>query len=165
MRNRSDALARGAGRAFSLDPPPARRRTFSPMKTLVREVSGGPRAVGPYSLGAIVSGRLLFVSGQVPLNPSTGKMERGTIAQQTERVLLNIQTIVEAAGGKMDRVANCRVYLQPLTPETFAAMNEVYAKFFGKNPPTRSTIGCQLLGFDVEIDCVVALDADAPESR
>lgn len=165
MKNRGGALARVRSRAFSLDPPPAGRRTCLPMKTLVREVSGGPRAVGPYSLGAIASGRLLFVSGQVPFNPATGAVERGTIAQQTERVLLNIQTIVEAAGGKMENVVNCRVYLQPLTPETFAAMNGVYAKFFGNHPPTRSTIGCQLLGFDVEIDCVVALDADSPESR
>lgn len=128
------------------------------MKTILREVPNGPRAAGPYSLGAVASGRLLFVSGQVPFNPATGKVERGTIEQQTERVLLNIQAIVEAVGGKMENAVNCRVYLQPLTPETFAAMNGVYAKFFGANPPTRSTIGCQLLGFDVEIDCVVALD-------
>ncbi|MCC7519063.1 MAG: hypothetical protein IT578_07755 [Verrucomicrobiae bacterium] len=128
------------------------------MKTVLREVPNGPRAVGPYSLGVTASGRLLFISGQVPFNPATGKVERGTIEQQTERVLLNLKTLVEAAGGRMENVVNCRVYLQPLTPETFAAMNGVYGKFFRENPPSRSTIGCQLLGFDVEIDCVVALD-------
>lgn len=129
------------------------------MKTPIREVPNGPRAVGPYSLGVIASGRLLFVSGQVPYNPATGKIERGTIEQQTERVLSNIRAIVEAAGGRIENAVNCRVYLQPLTPETFAAMNGVYGKFFEANPPSRSTLGCQLLGFDVEIDCVVALDA------
>ena len=134
-------------------------RTLARMKTAIREVQNGPRAVGPYSLGVVTSGRLLFVSGQVPFNPTTGKVERGTIEQQTERVISNIKAIVEVAGGRMENVVNCRVYLQPLTPETFAAMNGVYAKFFGENPPSRSTIGCQLLGFDVEIDCVVALDA------
>ena len=128
------------------------------MKTTITQVPNGPKAAGPYSLGVITEGRLLFVSGQGPFNPQTGKFERGTIEEQTERTLQNVKTIVEAAGGKMENAIRCGVFLQPLDTHTFGQMNKVYEKFWGPNPPARTTIGCQLLNMDVEIDCVVALD-------
>lgn len=128
------------------------------MKTCISQVSNGPKAVGPYSLSVVAEGKFIFVSGQIPFDSATGKIERGSIEEQTQLVLNNLKTIIEASGGKMGNVVNCRVYLSELTPENFTKMNGVYGKFFGiENPPSRSTIGCQLLGFDVEIDCVVAL--------
>lgn len=128
------------------------------MKKLITTVANGPKAAGPYSLGVIAEGKFLFVSGQGPYNPKTGKYERGTIAEQTQQTLENIKGVVEAGGGKMENVVSCRVYLQPLDLQTFAAMNQVYEKFWPSNPPVRTTIGCQLLQMDVEIDCVVLLD-------
>ncbi len=127
------------------------------MKTVISNVPNGPKPVGPYSLGVIAEGRFLFVSGQVPYSPKTGEVERGTIEEQTELVLNNIQTIVKVAGGKMENIVSCRVFLQPFDPPTFAKMNSVYQKFFTADYPARTTIGCQLLNCDVEIDCVVAL--------
>jgi len=128
------------------------------MKTVVNQVPNGPKPAGPYSLGVITQGRLLFVSGQGPFDPKTGKVERGTIEQQTELVLNNVKSIVEAAGGKMENAVSCRVFLQPLDAHTFQKMNSIYQNFFSSNPPARTTVGCQLLNMDVEIDCVVALD-------
>jgi 2-iminobutanoate/2-iminopropanoate deaminase len=93
-----------------------------------------------------------------PWDPATGRIERGTIAGQTRLVLENIRRVVEGAGANLADTVSCRVYLSNLTPETFREMNEVYAGYFGgSHPPARATIGAQLLGFDVEIECVVAL--------
>ncbi len=128
------------------------------MKTVIHQIPNGPKAAGPYSLGVIAEGKFLFVSGQVPFNPATGKVERGSIEEQTQLVLNNLKTIIEAAGARIENTVSCRVYLQPFDTQTFPKMNEVYAKFWGANPPTRTTIGCQLLNCDVEMDCVVALD-------
>lgn len=128
------------------------------MKICIAQVANGPKSAGPYSLGVIADGKFIFVSGQIPFNSMTGKIERGSLEEQTQLVLNNIKAIVEASGGKINDIVNCRVYLSELTPENFARMNEVYEKFFGmEKPPSRTTIGCQLLGFDVEMDCVVAL--------
>ncbi len=128
------------------------------MKTVINNVPNGPKAAGPYSLGVIAEGKFLFVAGQGPYNPTTGKFERGTITEQTELTLNNVKAIVEAAGGKMENAVSCRVYLQPLDTQTFEQMNNVYKKFWGPNPPVRTTVGSQLLNIDVEIDCIVVLD-------
>ena len=128
------------------------------MKTVINQVPNGPKAAGPYSLGVIAEGKFLFVSGQGPYNPKTSKFERGTIEEQTELTLANIRAIVEAAGGKIENAVSCRVYLQPLDAQTFEKMNGVYKKFWGASLPVRTTVGCQLLNIDVEIDCIVALD-------
>ncbi len=128
------------------------------MKKSITEVPNGPVAKGPYALGVVVEGKLLFVSGQGPYNPKSGTMERGSIAEQTELTLRNVKAIVEAAGGRMENAVNCRVYLQPLTAQTFDEMNQVYRRFWGDTPPTRTTIGATLLNMDVEIDCVVAME-------
>lgn len=124
---------------------------------LLSSIPGGPPAIGPYSPAVIAEGRYLFVSGQIPFDPATGGIVMGTVAEQTEIVLANLGRIVRTAGATLSQVVHCRVYLAALTKENFAAMNGVYAKFFGDHKPARTTLGAQLLGFDVEIEAVVAL--------
>lgn len=127
------------------------------MKTLLREIPQAPPALGPYSLGVVAEGRFVFVSGMTPFDPATGRIERGTIASQTELVIANIERILKAAGASLADVVSSRVYLSELNAATFAEMNEVYARSFGQALPARATIGAQLLGFDVEIECVAVL--------
>ncbi len=127
------------------------------MKTLLCDVPGGPRAIGPYSLGVLAEGRFVFVSGMTPFDPATGKIERGTVGEQTELVLQNMRKVLEAGGASFADVVSCRVYLSDLTTETFQEMNSIYARHFGESLPSRATVGVQLLGFDVEIECVAAL--------
>jgi len=114
-----------------------------------------PAPKGPYS-PAVRAGGFLFVSGQGPVDPGTGEVLRGPIQQQTELVLTNIKTILEAAGSSLDKVVKANVYLDNI--EDFAAMNKVYAAFFPKHPPARTTIQAANLplGIGVEID-VIAL--------
>jgi 2-iminobutanoate/2-iminopropanoate deaminase len=115
-----------------------------------------PKAIGPYSQG-IRAGSLLFVSGQIPLDPATGNLVMGDVAVQTERVMKNIQAIVEAAGATMRDVAKTTVFLADLGD--FQAMNEVYGRFLGDPPPARATVQVGRLPRDVriEIDAVVSL--------
>jgi len=113
--------------------------------------------MGPYSLAVRASGDFVFVSGMTPFDPSTGKIERGTLARQTELVLTNIRNVLAAAGCSLSDVVSCRVYLTKLNPETFAEMNAVYATFFGESKPARATVGTELLGFDVEIEAVAVV--------
>lgn len=129
------------------------------MKTTFRTIPGCPPALGPYSLAVQSAAPLLFVSGMTPWDPSTGKIERGTIAEQTRLVLENIKRIVTEAGGSLHDTVSCRVYIANLTQENFKEMNAVYAEYFaGENPPARATVGARLPGdFDVEIECVVAM--------
>lgn len=112
-----------------------------------------PAAIGPYAQ-AIRAGNLLFVSGQIPLDPATGQMVDGDIAVQTERVLKNLAAILEAAGSSLARVLKTTVYLRDL--EDFAQMNTVYAKFLGEHPPARATVQVARLPRDaaVEIDLI-----------
>ncbi|MGH7996937.1 MAG: RidA family protein [Opitutaceae bacterium] len=128
------------------------------MKTVLAPFAGSPPAGGPYSLAVRAAGPLLFVAGQGPWDPATGRMERGPIAEQTRLTLDNIARIVAKAGGKMENAVSVRVYLQPMTPESFAEMNSAYARYWGPDKPVRTTVGAQLDGLDVEIDCVIALD-------
>jgi 2-iminobutanoate/2-iminopropanoate deaminase len=94
-----------------------------------------------------------------PWDPSTGRIERGTVAEQTRLVLENIRRIVTEAGVSLSDTVSCRVYLADLTQDNFKEMNAVYAEYFtGENPPARATVGARLPGdFDVEIECVVAM--------
>ena len=127
------------------------------MKTPITPFAGSPPALGPYSLGVVAEGKFVFVSGMTPFDPATGKIERGTITRQTELVLDNIKNVLAAGGASLNNVVSCRVYLSDLTPETFKEMNEVYGRYFADSKPARATIGAQLLGFDVEIECVAVL--------
>ena len=96
-----------------------------------------------------------------PWDPATGRIERGTIAEQTRLVLENIRRVVEFSGARLENTVSCRVYINDITPTKFAELNAVYAEYFtGENPPARATVGAQLPGdFDVEIECVVATAA------
>jgi 2-iminobutanoate/2-iminopropanoate deaminase len=126
------------------------------VKSPIAAFPGSPPALGPYSLGVVARGEFLFVSGMTPFDPATGRIERGSIARQTELVLENIKNVLSAGGASLSDVVSCRVYISNLTPESFKEMNEVYARYFGETKPARATIGAQLLGFDVEIECVAA---------
>ena len=122
------------------------------MRYLV-ESSEAPKAIGPYSQGIKANG-FVFVSGQIALDPATGALVGGDVAAQTERVLQNLQAIVEAAGSDLDRVVKTTVYLRSMAD--FAAMNEVYAKYFKGEPPARATVAVAGLPKDalVEIDVI-----------
>jgi 2-iminobutanoate/2-iminopropanoate deaminase len=115
-----------------------------------------PEPMGVYSQG-IVSGDLVFVAGQGPINPENNQLEVGDIRFETRRVLKNIQAILEAAGSSLDRVIRMGVFLADLND--FDGMNEVFQEFFPDNPPARTTIGCALPGIKVEIDCIAYLNA------
>ena len=119
--------------------------------------ANGPAAIGPYSQ-AIVAGSLIFVSGQIPLDPGTGRLVEGDIAAQTERVLRNIAGILEAAGSSMSRVVRTTVFLADLGD--FEAMNQVYARHFPADaPPARATVQVSRLprGAAVEIDAIALI--------
>ena len=115
-----------------------------------------PAAIGPYSQ-AIRAGSLLFVSGQIPLDPASGALVEGDITLQTHRVLRNLAGILEAAGSSLDRVVRATVYLADMND--FAAMNDVYGTYFGSPAPARSTIQAARLPRDarVEIDVIAEI--------
>ncbi len=124
----------------------------------IKSVTGGANPSGPYSLGVIAEGKFLFVAGQGPWDEASKSYVRGTIAEQTQRTLESVRRIVEAAGAEMKDVVQCRVFLQPLNEQTFQEMNAVYEQYWAEDAaPARTTVGCTLLGIDVEIDCVVRL--------
>jgi 2-iminobutanoate/2-iminopropanoate deaminase len=128
------------------------------MKSPIAAFAGSPPALGPYSLGVVAEGKFVFVSGMTPYDPARGKVDRGSIARQTELVIENIKNVLAQAGATLENVVSCRVYLSDLTPENFQAMNEVYAKYFSEAKPARATLGAQLPpGFDVEIECVAVI--------
>jgi 2-iminobutanoate/2-iminopropanoate deaminase len=117
---------------------------------------GAPAAVGPYS-HAVKSGGLVFLSGQTPLDPETGKLVEGSVGDQTRRCLENLQIVAAAAGASLADAVRLGVYVTDMS--TFPQVNEAYAAFFDEGPPARSTIGVAALplGAQVEIDAVVAL--------
>ena len=119
--------------------------------------SQAPAAIGPYSQ-AIRANDLLFISGQIPLEPESGAMLEGTIGEQTKRVMDNIKAIVEAAGGTIDSIVKTTIFLTDLAH--FQEVNGVYGSFFSDPPPARATIqvGALPLGAGVEIEAVAALD-------
>jgi 2-iminobutanoate/2-iminopropanoate deaminase len=121
-----------------------------------------PTPRGPYS-PAIVSGGFVFVAGQAAINPKTDKMELGDIKSETRRTLENIKAILEAAGSSMKDVVRCGVFLSDM--KNFAAMNEVYAKYFPKNPPARTTVGASLPKIKVEIDCIARVSKSRKKKR
>ena len=108
-----------------------------------------PAAIGPYSQ-AIRSGNLIFVSGQIPLDPATGQLVEGDAGVQTERVLRNLAAILEPAGASLAQVLKTTVYLKDLGD--FGRMNEVYARFFGDRPPARATVEVARLPRDVSVE-------------
>ncbi len=117
------------------------------------ETEEAPRAIGPYSQAVVAAG-LVFTSGQIPTDPATGEFVPGGIAEQTEQVLRNLSAVLDAAGTSISRVVKTTVFLADMND--FAAMNEVYGRFFGAEPPARSTVEAARLPRDarVEIEAV-----------
>jgi 2-iminobutanoate/2-iminopropanoate deaminase len=113
----------------------------------------GPKAIGPYSQAVRANG-FIFISGQGALDPATGALVEGGIAQQTARALDNLKAIVEVAGSSLDHAVKVTVFLKDMND--FAAMNEVYARYFPKNRPARTTVEVARLPLDlrVEIDLI-----------
>jgi 2-iminobutanoate/2-iminopropanoate deaminase len=126
------------------------------MKTII-STEQAPKAIGPYSQ-AVISNGFAFLSGQIPLDPATNQLIEGGIAAQTERVLENLKSVLEAAGSSLDRVVKTTVYLKDMGE--FAKMNEVYGRYFTSNAPARATVEAARLPRDVavEIDCIAAVD-------
>ena len=115
----------------------------------VISTSKAPAALGPYSQ-AIRWGDLIFVSGQIPIDPATSQVVGDDVAAQTERVLQNLTAILEAAGASLGQVLKTTVYLRDLND--FGKMNEVYARFFSEQPPARATVQVARLPRDVSVE-------------
>jgi 2-iminobutanoate/2-iminopropanoate deaminase len=147
-------------RSFCYNAQFARRDQKEDVET-VREIvatESAPQAIGPYSQ-AVKVGDLVFTSGQIPIDPRTGVFVEGGIAEQTEQVLRNLGEVLRAAGTSLEAVVKTTVYLADMND--FAAMNEVYARYFSNEPPARSTVQAARLPRDarVEID-VIAIRRD-----
>ena len=127
------------------------------MKNIV-STPNAPGAIGPYSQGVITSApALIYTAGQIPIDPATGEMKNNTIEEATEQVLHNVEAILTAAGASMNDVIKVTVFMTDLSE--FAAMNEVYARFFGSNPPARSAVQVAALpkGARIEIEAIAAV--------
>ena len=118
--------------------------------------AAAPKPVSAYSQ-AIQSGSLLFLAGQIPLDPATGKVVSGTIAEETDRIIDNLRAVLSAAGATLDNLVKTTVYLTNLAD--FAAFNEAYARHFTNEPPARTTVGVAALplGVRVEVEAIAAL--------
>jgi 2-iminobutanoate/2-iminopropanoate deaminase len=120
--------------------------------------SGAPRAIGPYSQAiAVRAGQLLFLSGQIPLDPASGELVKGTIEEETGQVMRNLAAVLAAGGAGFQHVVKATIYLTDLSD--FARVNEVYGAHFKSSPPARSTVQVAALprGARVEIDAVAAV--------
>jgi 2-iminobutanoate/2-iminopropanoate deaminase len=117
-----------------------------------------PRAIGPYSQ-AVRAGALVFASGQIPIDPRTGEFVSGGVPEQTEQVLKNLSAVLEAAGLGLDQVVKTTVFLADM--DDFGAMNDVYGRFFSKNPPARATVQAARLPRDarVEIEAIAVTES------
>jgi 2-iminobutanoate/2-iminopropanoate deaminase len=116
-----------------------------------------PRAIGPYSQ-AIRAGSLLFCSGQIPIDPTTGEFVSGGVAEQTEQVVRNLSAVLSAGQSSLQQVVKTTVFLADM--DDFTAMNEVYGRFFGENPPARATVQAARLPRDarVEIEAIAVVE-------
>ncbi len=125
------------------------------MKEII-STENAPGAIGPYSQAVRVE-NMVFVSGQIPINPQTGEFVSSDVAEQTEQVLKNLSAVLEAAKSSLNNVVKTTVFLADMND--FAAMNEVYAKHFSENKPARATVEAARLPRDarVEIDCIAVV--------
>ena len=122
----------------------------------VIETNEAPKAIGPYSQ-AIKAGGLVFTAGQIAIDPATGQVVPGDIQAQTERICQNLKAILEAAGTDLESVVKSTVFLR--TMADFAAMNEVYGRYFKNEPPARSTVAVAGLPRDVLVEIDVVAEA------
>lgn len=112
-----------------------------------------PAPIGPYS-NAIIAGNQLFVSGQIPLNPEEGTLKNGNIEEATTQVMENLKHLVETSGFEMKDIVKCSIFLIDLN--NFAAVNQIYSRYFKENPPARETVEVNRLPMDaiIEISCI-----------
>lgn len=108
-----------------------------------------PKAIGPYTQ-AVSFNDLIFVSGQIPINPKSGNVEATTIEAQTDQVMKNLKAILTASGSDLSKVLKCTVFLSDMSD--FAAFNKVYGTYFGEVPPARSTVQVARLPRDVKVE-------------
>lgn len=113
----------------------------------------GPKPIGPYS-SAVQAGPFLFVSGQGSIDPETGKMLPGDIESETDRALKNLQLVLKDSGSSLDEVVSVTVFLRDMSK--FGTMNEIYRRYFTKNPPTRTCVGVSELpgGLQIEVNAI-----------
>lgn len=109
-----------------------------------------PAAIGPYSQGIEFDSKLVFTSGQIPLDPKTGQMVEGDIKVQTRQVLENLKAVLEAGGSNLKKVIKCTVFLADMND--FASMNEIYGEYFNQAPPARSAFQVARLPKDARIE-------------
>ena len=116
-----------------------------------------PAAIGPYSQ-AVVTGNLVFTSGQIPIDPASRTIVSGGIQEQTHQVMRNLAAVLDASGSSLAGVVRTTCFLKDLTE--FAAFNEIYASYFEDEPPARSTVQAAKLPMDVlvEVDCIALID-------
>jgi 2-iminobutanoate/2-iminopropanoate deaminase len=131
------------------------------MSRQIISTAGAPKAIGPYSQAVVApAGRLLFCSGQIPLDPKTGEMVgAGDVRVQAQRVMENLGAVLVAAGASFDAVVKTTIFLADL--QDFAAVNEIYGVYFKENPPARATVQAAGLpkGALIEIEAIAALSA------
>jgi len=118
------------------------------MKKII-STPNAPKAIGPYSQAILVDGTL-YSSGQIAINPKNGTLETEDISSETERVMQNLQAILKAAQMNFDNVVKCSIFLKAMSQ--YAEVNEVYAAYFGENPPARETIEVSALPKDVNVE-------------
>ena len=118
------------------------------MKEII-QTENAPKAIGPYSQAVKANG-LIFASGQIPIDPKTGQFVPGGITEQTEQVLKNLAAVLEASGSGLDSIIKTTVFLADM--QEFAAMNEVYGRFFKEMPPARATVQAAGLPRDARVE-------------
>ena len=120
-------------------------------------IPNAPAPVGPYSQ-AILSGNMLFISGQIPLNPENGQLQVASIEESTHQVMKNIQSLLTAAGFNFSQVVKCSFFLKDLYD--FSTVNNIYASYFSEIPPARETVEVSRLPLNVpiEISCIAVND-------
>ena len=132
------------------------------MKKRVIQTDKAPKAIGPYSQ-AIQAGNLLFLSGQIPIDPKTGELIKGDIRQQTQRALENIKGLLESQGLGMEDVIKVTIFLKDMG--NFNQVNEVYATYFSSSPPARSTVEIAKLprNAEIELEAIALIPAMADQ--
>lgn len=119
------------------------------MERKIIQTNKAPGAIGPYSQG-VQAGNLLFISGQIPINPETGELVIGTIEEETKQVLENFKAIVEEGGASLKDVIKTTIFIKDM--EQFGAINGVYGQYFTQNPPARATVEVARLPKDVNVE-------------
>ena len=124
----------------------------------VIQTTGAPAAIGPYSQATVAGGRTVYCSGQIALDPSTQELVTGDIQAEADQVLRNLQAVLEAAGASLNHVVKTTVFLSDMSQ--YAAVNEVYARYFSESRPARAAVAVAGLpkGVRVEIDAIAVLD-------